>query len=361
MNVRFSERVGALTVLMALSVGASVGPSFGAVPAVVGGQDSTFSAQPWQVLFIIDEESVCSGSLVSSDQIVSAAHCFANQDQSKVQAWTGITSMSERSPSTQLSIKSIVVHPDFDPVTFANDIALVSLSRPVPADLGALSIGLPVNQDPAQWPAAGSTAEIAGWGETNPDVPVASDVLQSATVSIIEGPDSAVCGNYGNSYLPSMQICAGIDVGGVDACQGDSGGALSVNLAGEPILAGISSTGFECSRAGYPGLYVRVTTYLPWLAELGVDLDFGGGTAWVDGVGSDKDGVPAPFRLGGSYTKAAFAELAGLPAKTARARVIRGDACVQQGSDIRFVRAGKCTVTVATPRKRVPMIISVYG
>ncbi|MDP2013779.1 MAG: trypsin-like serine protease, partial [Actinomycetota bacterium] len=59
-------------------------------------------------------------------------------------------------------------------------------------------------------------------------------------------------------------VCAGSPTGAVDTCQGDSGGPLVVS-APVPTLAGVVSFGTECAKAGYPGLYTRLTTFLPWL------------------------------------------------------------------------------------------------
>jgi hypothetical protein len=55
--------------------------------------------------------------------------------------------------------------------------------------------------------------------------------------------------------------------GGVDACQGDSGGPLTVAYNGTPVLAGIVSSGSGCADPKFPGLYSRVTSFLPWLRQ----------------------------------------------------------------------------------------------
>ena len=329
-------------------------------PQVVGGADVSVSDVPWQVLFIIDGSVVCGGSLVSPTQIVSAAHCFVDRSLGEVEAWAGITNVSERSNASQLALESITSHPGFDATTYANDIALVKLSTPVPARLGATTIGLPSDQDAASWPALGTTATVTGWGETDPAVLVASDALQSATVEILSAPSDATCGSYGALYLPSDQVCAGILAGGVDACEGDSGGPLTVYVNGEPLLAGIASTGFGCADAGYPGLYVRTTSYLDWLAANGVDTSVTGGTSWVDAPGSDRDGVPANFATGVTYPASSFAELAGLPAK-ARVKVRKGKACKKDGSGVAIVGTGKCFLTLKSGKKTARMVITVYS
>jgi hypothetical protein len=57
-------------------------------------------------------------------------------------------------------------------------------------------------------------------------------------------------------------VCAGdlID-GGEDSCYGDSGGPLIVPDGPEWVQVGIVSTGTDCARRRFPGLYTEVAAY----------------------------------------------------------------------------------------------------
>lgn len=62
--------------------------------------------------------------------------------------------------------------------------------------------------------------------------------------------------------IAKTQLCAGKPTGGVDSCWADSGGPL---VDRNNILIGVVSTGVGCARAGLPGIYTRVSEYIPWI------------------------------------------------------------------------------------------------
>ena len=53
----------------------------------------------------------------------------------------------------------------------------------------------------------------------------------------------------------------------VDTCQGDSGGPLMAFVNNRWMLAGLTSSGLGCARAGYPGVYTRVSSFIPFIVS----------------------------------------------------------------------------------------------
>ena len=45
-------------------------------------------------------------------------------------------------------------------------------------------------------------------------------------------------------------------------------GPLIVNEDGKYTLVGVVSWGYGCAMEGYPGVYARVTSVMPWIKEI---------------------------------------------------------------------------------------------
>jgi hypothetical protein len=254
----------------------AAGPRSG--PAVVNGTPVSAAEVPWQALIMVGrggQQALCSGALISPTTIASVAHCLQGVGAGDVKAWLGVSRMSEARPGQALPIAGLVVHPGYDPQSLANDIALIQLATPVDLAAGdGRLIALPFGLDPATWPAAGTPATISGWGATVTDGKE-SDQLLRGDVQVLAAPNAA-CGQYGPAFNASSLICGGLPSGAVDTCQGDSGGPFTVSVNGNPVLAGLTSNGVECASAVYPGLYTRLTTFLPWIQQ---STDVGGRAA----------------------------------------------------------------------------------
>jgi secreted trypsin-like serine protease len=70
---------------------------------------------------------------------------------------------------------------------------------------------------------------------------------------------------------PNM-LCAGVQSGARDACNGDSGGPLFTVKDGQPVQVGIVSwgegpmdAGAACGHANAYGIYTRLANYTDWV------------------------------------------------------------------------------------------------
>lgn len=238
-------------------------------PSIVGGAPITINDAPWQALLAyVDSPSYwqfCGGSILARQWIVTAAHCVDDPTEwSYIQVASGVTNRNGLSLSDFVDVTQIYVHENWNSNTDENDVALLKLATPL--DLNGTTrsaIALPLSVS-ATWPSYGTSGYITGWGDLSSGGSQ-PDQLHGATLQVLAGVGSSTCGLYGGSYKPTSMLCAGVPAGGVDTCQGDSGGPLAISESGQWILAGITSWGIGCANVNYPGIYTRVTRYVPWI------------------------------------------------------------------------------------------------
>lgn len=87
--------------------------------------------------------------------------------------------------------------------------------------------------------------------------------LKSAKIPLI---DDSTCQSLYKTFTENM-FCAGFLAGGIDSCAGDSGGPLVCDIKGRYTVMGATSWGRGCAEANAPGVYARVTAFLPWIKE----------------------------------------------------------------------------------------------
>lgn len=109
----------------------------------------------------------------------------------------------------------------------------------------------------------GATATSTGWGRTGDGAGGGtSAVLRSVTNPIIT---NAVCAaTFGGIIIPSTLCIA--TTGGRGTCNGDSGGPLTVQVAGETVQVGVVSFGAAAGcEQGFPAGFARVTSFDAWI------------------------------------------------------------------------------------------------
>ena len=243
-------------------------------PSIIGGSSISISEAPWQAALVYAgyndfQGQFCGGTIVSSWEIVTAAHCVDDPDlgqlaPSQLRIVAGTSTLST-SRSTGVAVASITVHGEWDDVHYFHDIAIVRLATPLTLIDGVIE---PIEIATTS-PSAGDPVVVTGWGSTSrdQDAPVWPTKLRAATVqAVADSPCGAALSAHGSIFQPST-LCAASPTYSADTCQGDSGGPLTYFDENRWVLAGVTSWGVGCAEPSFPGVYSEVSYYASWIAD----------------------------------------------------------------------------------------------
>lgn len=226
---------------------------------IVGGEETTIEAAPYQVSLQHNGRHFCGGSIISKNWVVTAGHC-TDFPASGYLIRSGSTNVN--SGGSVHRVQQVIRHENYGSDRHgipSNDVALL---RVVDSDAFQFNnarkpISLYQGSPDAL---VNKYGLITGWGTTETGkLPLR---LRKVSVPIISRPS---CNEAYREVggIPQWEICAGVAKGGKDSCQGDSGGPFVVNGK----LVGIVSWGMGCGTPKYPGVYTDVSHYGSWIKQ----------------------------------------------------------------------------------------------
>ena len=243
---------------------------------IVGGQTAQAGAYPWiaGLTFAgvpLTSGHFCGGSLIAPNWILTAAHCTAFDEVSPVdsilnpsalEAFLGVHTLSGPNPgSERIGAAQIFVHPNYQPESIDNDIALIYL--------GSSSSQNPLTLIPdgnTTLTANGTACRVMGWGLSDTVNFGFPDTLQEVDLQIVSNSICNQAQHHAGAVTADM-LCAGLLSGAPQgSASGDSGGPLVVDDNGTWTQVGIVSWGLGLyTTKDFPGVYTRVGSYISWI------------------------------------------------------------------------------------------------
>ena len=178
----------------------------------------------------------CTGTLISTNVVVTAAHCVeASSTTPEVFFGSDVTL-----PGQARAVSYVRRHPTFDRSTLANDLAIVVLDEPAtiaPATLGTTALDSTFT---------GTSLRIVGFGRGQGSGAIAGSKMQGTTLVTAVFPSSFTA-----------------RPGPAQACEGDSGGPAFLLVDGQERLVGVTSAGDAACEVS--ASYTRIDPYVPFI------------------------------------------------------------------------------------------------
>jgi secreted trypsin-like serine protease len=247
---------------MSLVLAFSLVTLFGAAPAkaIVFGEDikSASTDYPWVASIWYSGPNddyyypICSGSLITQDAVLTAAHCLNSKGTYLVQM--GSNTLDEDNDDTFYEISRIWKHPRYDNETLLNDVGLLKLTtfqneiKPMAlATRGDLLAIRNIKKfEMFGWgnDQTGNYAQFLGYAKLKNLTKVAIDLFEADDFD----PISTIAAGR---YLKRLGVYAG-------SGEGDSGGPLVARINGGKKIVGITSWGANNDHFNSPTAFSNV-------------------------------------------------------------------------------------------------------
>ncbi|XP_022833145.1 serine protease SP24D-like [Spodoptera litura] len=239
---------------------------------ISGGAPSEYGDNPYLAGILITlrsgQLSVCSGTLVTTKKVLTAAQCWYDGYNvgRKAEVKLGLVELFN---AFRWDVWRVRMHPAYDPTSLLNDLAIMILDGNTwPNNKMMIPAFLPdVNETNTY---AGMEARVSGYGKTSDYDQINPETNQQALTVTVMRPWECYWNMARRPADSSKIMCTpGSVLWGT--CGADLGGPLVIpnfNGTGNHLLIGVTSiqSPFGCTSTFATG-YTRVTEYVSWIKQ----------------------------------------------------------------------------------------------
>ncbi|KAH8312799.1 hypothetical protein KR044_012975 [Drosophila immigrans] len=214
---------------------------------IFNGKTISLSALGGYAVQIYHEEVfVCTGTLLSKNHILTAAHCFENANFTDFYVVAGETEqVNYLLPEERNYVIKGMQHPDYNKFAFKADIAVLKVETPIRGrGTGYLNLC-------SKLMSAGKMVTVSGWGSS--EMKKDNNKLRMMRIPVVPKKE---CMEKLGKRLPVNVICA-TNYAKSTICSGDSGGPMVFD--GE--VCGVSTWTFACGNNAKPDIFMSVYVY----------------------------------------------------------------------------------------------------
>lgn len=231
---------------------------------VLQGEESktTFAEIPWQamVLHSQDKKILCSGALIGTKEVLTAANCVDRLSPHDVSIKLGEWKLGyelkheEPLPFEIINVSSISIHPGYKQGLGEYDLAMVHLENTATLDRHINPLCLP---EPTKFP-NNKLCITTGWGKSILQAHYAGAIMHAINMDVLPNErckQQLTYTNFGENIVDGA-ICAATKAERNNVCETDVGGPLACqNEDGRYELAGIYSQDTGCRETNQVAIF----------------------------------------------------------------------------------------------------------
>ncbi|XP_061401268.1 inactive serine protease scarface [Musca vetustissima] len=198
--------------------------------------DTNFAEIPWQAMVLQNSSKslLCGGAIIGDSLVLTTASCVQGVSVADLRVKAGewqLGSTDEPLPFQLVGVKNVEVHPNYDPRSGSNNMAVIHLSQRLQFATHIQPICIS-DKDPSP----SETCVTTGWGKQALSIHEEGAIMHVTTTTPTSRSD---CG------ADSSGVCSTTKF---DACEFDSGSALACGTGSSVLLKGIYSVENGCGE-----------------------------------------------------------------------------------------------------------------